>query len=100
RACHRLTCQRFEIFLSRTASRQATDALALVHAYTGRRDFRERLAEKRVVTAGLQNRQASRVEWKIPARKEKRRCVPNQHRRLARLHESQLLRKTIWVGCR
>src|SRR4029077_1043124 len=41
------------------------------------------------------------VEWKIPVRKEKRRRVPNQPRRLPRLHESQLLWKTIWVGrCR
>src|SRR5262249_60984756 len=98
-ACHRLTFQWFEIFFPRTPSRQAADTLALVHAYTGSRDFRVRLAEERIVTAGFQNRQASRVEWKIPVRKEKRRRVPSQPRPLPRLHESQLLGKTILVGC-
>ena len=98
RARHRLAFQRFEIFFSRSASRRAADALALVHTDTGRRDFRVRFAEKRIVTAGFQNGQAGRVEWKIPVRKEKGRRVPNQPRRLPRLHESQLLRETIRVG--
>src|SRR5262249_5311130 len=51
RTRHRLTFQRFEIFLSLPPPWQATDALALVHAYTGGRAFRVRFAEKRIVTA-------------------------------------------------
>ena len=55
RARHRLTFQRFEIFLSHSASRRAANALAFVHAQTGCCDFCVRLPEKRIVTTRFQN---------------------------------------------
>ena len=97
RARHGLTFQQFEVFFSRAASRGTAYALALVHAQTGRRDFRVRLSEKRIVTARFQNGQTRWIERKVPVRKEKWRRVPNQSRRLPWLHESQLLWKTIWI---
>src|SRR4029077_20235114 len=96
---HCLTSNCFKIFLSRPPSGGAADTLALVHTDTGRRDFRVRFSKKRIVTARFYGRKTGRIEWKVAVRKEKRRRVPNQPRRLPRLHESQLLRKTLWVGC-
>ena len=55
RSRHGLTFQQFEIFFSRSASWRAAHSLALVHAQTGRRDFRVRFPEKRIITARFQN---------------------------------------------
>ena len=97
RARHGLTFQQFEIFFSRAASRGTAYALALVHAQTGRRNFRVRLSEKRTVTARFQNGQTRWIERKVPVRKEKWRSVPNQPRGAPWFYESQLLWKTTWV---
>ena len=48
------------------APRRAADALALVHAQTGCRDFRVRFPKKRIITARLQNTQTGRIEREIP----------------------------------
>src|SRR5262245_12856452 len=98
RACHRLTFQRLEIFFSRSASRRAADALALVHAETSRRNFGVRFSQKRIVTARFQNSQTRWIERKVAVLKEKWRRVPNQPRRLPRFYESQLLWKTLWIA--
>src|SRR6266480_4825296 len=96
-ACHRLTFQQFEIFFSRSASWRTAYALALMHAQTGCRNLSVSFAEKRIVTARFQNDQTRRIKRKVAVRKEKWRRVPNQSRRAPGFHESQLLRKTIWV---
>src|SRR5215467_12762025 len=87
RARHRLTLQWFEIFFSRAASRRTTDTLALVHTQTGCRDFSVCFPQKRVVAAGFENGQPGWIEWEVAIRKEERRRIPNQPRRLPRLHE-------------
>src|SRR5262249_7905683 len=88
RARHGLTFQRFEIFFSRSASRRAADALALVPSLTSRGNFCVSLAQKRIVTPRFQNGQTRWIEGKVAVRKEKRRRVPNQPRGLPRFHES------------
>src|SRR5262249_16683299 len=75
---HRLTFQRLEIFFSRSASRRAADALALVHAETSRRNFGVRFSQKRIVTARFQNSPTRWIERKVAVLKQKSKPVPNQ----------------------
>src|SRR5919198_464107 len=98
RARHRRTFQGFEIFFSRSASWRTAHALAFMHAQTGGRDFRVRFPEQRIVTARFQNSQTCWIERKVPVRKEKWRCVPNEPGRLPRFYESQLVWKSFWVS--
>ena len=76
------------------------EALALVHRAAGRRNFRIRLAEQRLESARFDHDQAGGIKRNVARAEEEFRRVPKQSRRLPRLHEFQLLGKTLRIGRR
>src|SRR5947209_18235693 len=84
---HRSAAQKLEILLSRTAPRRAADALAFMHAQTGRCDLGECLAQKRIESARFQTCQAGRIERLVAILEKERRRVPDEARWLPHFDE-------------
>ena len=69
-----------------------------MHAQTRGCDLGERFAEKRAESAGLEGRQASRIERKIPILEKERRSVPDDPGRFPNFDGSELFRKALRIA--